>query len=81
MPRWFSFLQTPLAELGEASLAVALVGAPLASRSASQAPGFYPGVLDFSLIRQASKGKNRFCNIPGTQDGDRYSYPSQKVIG
>ena len=33
-------------ELGQASLAVALVGVPVASRITSQAPAFYAGVLD-----------------------------------
>jgi hypothetical protein len=36
----------PLPELGQASLAVALVGSPMASRFASQAPAFDAGVLD-----------------------------------
>ena len=33
-------------ELGQASLAVALVGLPMASRMPSQAPAFDAGVLD-----------------------------------
>jgi hypothetical protein len=39
----------PLPELGQASLAVALVGSPMASRIASQAPAFDAEVLDLSL--------------------------------
>ena len=50
MPRWFSFLQTPISELGQASLTVTLVGSPMASRIASQAPAFYAGVLDMFLL-------------------------------
>ena len=36
-------------ELGEASFAVALVGSPVASRVASQAPAWNAGVLDIDL--------------------------------
>jgi hypothetical protein len=36
----------PLPELGQASLAVALIGSPMASRFASQAPALKAGVLD-----------------------------------
>jgi hypothetical protein len=39
-----------LRELGQASLAVTLVGSPVASRVASQAPTFYAGVLDLYLF-------------------------------
>jgi hypothetical protein len=39
----------PVPELGQASLAVTLVGSPMASRFASQAPASNAGVLDLSV--------------------------------
>src|SRR5215472_12528452 len=51
MPRSFSCLQTSLAELNQASLAVALVFSPMASRIASQAPAFNAGVSTVAQIR------------------------------
>ena len=40
----------PVPELGQASLAVALVGSTIASRFASQAPAFDAGVLDIVYV-------------------------------
>jgi len=40
----------PRRELGQASLAVALVGLPIVSRGTSQAPASYAGVLDTSVV-------------------------------
>ena len=55
MPRPFSFLQTPVTELGQASLALSLVRLPMADRMVSQAPAFDAGVLDVYINRLRKK--------------------------
>jgi hypothetical protein len=72
-------------ELGQASLAVALVGSPRASRIPSQAPAFYAGVLDLIFFPCSVRGACFFCleqlyHIPLVYvqtSPDRWFHPTQ----